>query len=232
MKRSSRIWELDALRGFCILGVVLIHLLYDLQVLFSIPVHSGPLLRFVQRYGGTVFVVLSGLCVTLGSHSLRRGLILLACGMGITLVTALLTAAGFSYILIRFGILHLLGTCMVLWPLFRKLPTTALAALGVVLTAVGYRFTRMTVSVPWLFPLGLPAADFYSADYFPLLPYFGWFLLGAVLGRLLYRDRTTLFPGHTENLLPVRFFRRCGQHSLAIYLVHQPILLGLLLLIL
>ena len=123
-KAKSRIWELDALRGFCILWVIVVHLVFDLGTFLGVPLRLGPVFTAIQSYGGTVFVVLSGLCATLGHRSFRRGAVVFGCGMAITLVTlgmALLGLADRS-IVIWFGVLHLLGVCMMLYPLLRRLP--------------------------------------------------------------------------------------------------------------
>ena len=227
--RSARIWELDALRGVCILCVILVHLLYDLSYFWGMSLHINPVLQFFQQYGGVVFVILSGVCVTLGHRSLRRGAVVFCCGMLISLVTFAMIPLGLAdeTVLIRFGVLHLLGVCMMLWPLFRKLPTWALAVLGAVFAGLGYWFNGLTVEAGWLFPLGLINTGFFSSDYWPLFPHLGWFLLGAVLGRTLYREKRTLLPRFPREAAPVRFLRWCGRHSLWIYLLHQPVLYGL-----
>lgn len=227
--KQHRIWELDALRGIAILGVIVIHLLFDLRAFAGISIGTGPVLSAVQQYGGVIFVILSGICVTLGSRSVKRGLVVLGCGLVITLVTVGMVHLGMAHrsIAIYFGVLHLLGTAMLLWPLFRKLPLWALAAVAVILIALGYWFSTVTVENPWLFPLGLTAPGFASGDYFPLLPQLGWFLLGAFLGKTLYRRKSTLFPRVSAQAAPLRALCWCGRHSLWIYLLHQPLLYGL-----
>ena len=87
MKKTDRIWELDALRGLCILCVILIHLIFDLIYFIGLDLHLPAWYVFIQQYGGVIFVVLSGCCATLGSRSFRRGCIVFACGMLISLVT-------------------------------------------------------------------------------------------------------------------------------------------------
>ena len=52
------------------------------------------------------------------------------------------------------------------------------------------------------------------------------FLLGAVLGRVAYRQKQTLLPNVNPEGAVIRFFRFCGTHSLLIYMVHQPLLAG------
>lgn len=223
---KSRIWELDALRGVAILGVIVIHLLFDLGYFLGVTFHTNAALGFIERYGGVVFVVLSGLCATLGRRSFRRGAAVFACGMAVTAVTYGMVWLGMAdeTVIIRFGVLHLLGICMMLWPLLRRLPTWAMAVLGALLVVLGYWFNSFYVTVPWLFPLGLRTSGFQSADYWPLLPQLGWFLLGAVLGRTAYKERRTLLPRFPCEAAPVRFFRWCGRQSLWIYLLHQPAL--------
>ena len=232
---KNRIWELDAFRGFCILGVIIVHFIYDLTGLYGILHWDAPaLFRFIQNWGGVLFLLLSGVCATLGSRSVRRGLIVFACGMICTAVTAgmyFLGMAG-SGVIIYFGVLHCLGICMLLWPLFRKLPNWALAGVGAILAVTGLLLTNVPVSHNWLMPLGLTGPHFASADYFPLLPHLGFFLLGAFLGKTLYRKQQSLLPKVDPEILPLRFLRLCGRHSLWIYLLHQPILSGILWLIL
>ena len=233
---KKRIWELDVLRGICILGVVVVHLIYDLVDLYRIVDWEYPVLfSFVKNWGGLIFILLSGICVTLGSKSVRRGLVVFACGMICTAVTCgmyYFNMAGKS-IIIYFGVLHCLGACMLLWPLFKKCPWWLLAIVGCLLTAAGFYIKEaVRVDFQWLIPLGLHPYDFATSDYFPLLPHFGIFLLGAVLGKTVYAKKESLLPRvNTANPI-IRFFLLCGKHSLWIYLLHQPILNGLCYLIL
>ncbi len=73
-------------------------------------------------------------------------------------------------------------------------------------------------------PLGLPWKGFISSDYFPLLPNLGYFLLGAFLGRTLYKNKESLLPNVSTDNPVIRFLLLCGKHSLWIYLLHQPVL--------
>ena len=224
---KKRIWELDVFRGICILGMVLVHFIYDLVELYGIIDWSYPaVFSFVKDWGGVLFLLLSGVCATLGSRSVRRGLIVFACGLVCTAVTAGMYLLGFAgkYIIIWFGVLHCLGLCMILWAPLKKLPTWALAVLGAVIIAAGFWTNGIRVECTWLFPLGLKYRGFTSSDYFPLLPNFGFFLLGAVIGKTLYRNKVSLLPNVNSNTPILRFLSFCGRQSLLIYLLHQPIL--------
>ena len=222
--KKNRIWELDALRGACILGMVAVHLVFDLQI------PTGKAFAFVQNWGGVLFFLLSGLCATLGSRPIRRGAVVLGAGLICTAVTWVGHVMGMlpDYMVIRFGVLHCLGACMLLWPLFRKLPVWLFCVLGVSLSALGIYLTRMVMvefsGFAWL---GLLYPSYSSADYFPLLPYLGFFLLGAVIGKTVYREKKSLFPNVNERNVAVRFLKLCGKHSLWIYLIHQPLLSAL-----
>jgi len=69
----------------------------------------------------------------------------------------------------------------------------------------------------------------WMADYMPLFPWLGVFLIGCAIGRLCYKDKKTLFAGRGKVMKavsrPVEFI---GRHSLIIYLAHQPIVYGIL----
>lgn len=230
---NARIWELDALRGFCILCVILIHFIFDLVYFLGLGLQLPSWYLFIQQYGGVIFVVLSGCCATLGSRSFRRGIIVFGCGMLITLVTWVMYRLGMAgnEIVVRFGVLHLLGVCMMLFPLFRRLTTGQLISVGITLTCLGYLLSGTVVGVRFLFPLGFVYEGFASGDYFPLLPHLGWFLLGAGLGRVFYAKKKTRLPGRFQKTAVARFFCLCGRQSLFIYLLHQPVVYGLIMLI-
>lgn len=133
-----------------------------------------------------------------------------------------------SGIVIYFGVLHALGCCMLLWPVLRKLSNLPLLLLSILLLLLGWHLRTVSFAFPWLLPLGLMPHGFSSSDYFPLLPNLGYFLLGAVAGRAFYPKKQSLLPRVNPDLPPIRFLCQCGMHSLWIYLLHQPILVGLI----
>lgn len=239
--QKNRIWELDALRGICILGMMVVHFVFDLIEFAGLGLTMPGWFNFCQRYGHILFILISGICVTLASRSFRRGVIVFCAGLLVTGVTLFMVCVlKFNRSLsIFFGILHLLGICMLLFPLFKKLPVWALAVLGAGFVALGVWLAALepvAVSFPsaqglLLGAIGIRPAGFYSGDYFPIFPNLGWFLLGAVLGRTAYRRRESLLPKVNADFFLLRFFRFCGRHSLWIYLLHQPVLAGLTMLL-
>lgn len=224
---KNRIWELDAARGICILGMLLIHLVYDLTLLYPIlPMPTSAVFSFLQRWGGALFFLISGICATLGSHPVRRGMQLLFCGMLCSLATGLLVWLDLlpAALIIRFGVLHCLGCCMLLWPGFRRLSGSALVLSGLTVAALGFCFFHAPpVSLPFLYPIGLCRSDFSSGDYFPIFPFFGFFLLGAAAGKGWYRNKASLFPEADLRHPLLRSFLWCGVRSLPLYLLHQPV---------
>lgn len=75
-----------------------------------------------------------------------------------------------------------------------------------------------------LFALGFTDSSFYSADYFPLLPWLFVFIAGTYLGVWAQQGR---FPEWAyRSRAP--FFQLMGRHSLAIYILHQPVIYGVL----
>lgn len=228
MTEKRRIWELDAFRGVCILGMVVVHALYDLVVQYHVlPWQLPQAFYLLQKWGGVLFFLLSGICATLGSRSVRRGIVVFACGMLVTAVTVGLYLLRMfdESIMIWFGVLHCLGVCMLLWPLLKRMPLWGLVLAGGLAVTAGLLLEHAApVPFPWLIPLGIPCDGFVSMDYFPLLPNLGYFLLGAVLGRTVYARKQTRFPHVRAEWAPLRALRFCGRHSLEIYLLHQPLL--------
>lgn len=221
-KSSKRITELDSARGIAILCVIAVHVFSFGKLFGGWDFQWNSFLWMVKQYGGAFFVLLSGVCATLGSKSVKRGAAVFFCGMILTGLTVWLFNSGreSENVLIQWGVLHCIGTCMIIWPLFRKMPAALRMVLGAVCVALGlYLTSQIHVRNPWLFPLGLRAWSFKAMDYFPLLPHLGWFLLGSGLGSVIYKDRRPIFPSLKPGVLAF-----CGRHSLLIYMIHQPLL--------
>jgi uncharacterized membrane protein len=129
---------------------------------------------------------------------------------------------------IKFGILHFIGVSVAISYPFLRLRWLNLL-LGIVLLVTGQFLLRLTFPWPWLLWLGFEPANHAYVDYFPLIPWFGVILIGVFLGNTLYADNLRRFPlPDLSHLWPVRVLQRLGQHSLTIYLVHQPILFAIL----
>lgn len=227
LNKQNRIWELDAFRGICILGMVTVHLVYDLvEVSGLLKWEYSPLFSFIMNWGGVLFLMLSGICATLGSGRPKRGLLVLGCGMLVTAVTAGMYRLGLadSSMVIRFGVLHCLGICMLAWLLLKRLPNGILVPLAAAIIIAGLAIQNLRVETPWLFWLGFVTTGFSSADFFPLMPFLGFFLLGAALGRSIYVAKTSRFPNADPRHPTLRFLTALGRWSLPIYLGHQPVI--------
>jgi len=233
-KRSPkpRIWEIDFLRGLSIILMVFYHLGFDLtefcgiRKIFGIEINLyGPGLTVAQYFFAGVFIVISGVSSTLSRSNVRRALKIFAVAIIVTAVTYLFNSSAAIY----FGILHCLGVCILIYGLtLQKSKALTCAAAGVFVfglsVALSLIMRNMQVDFDWFLPFGISSHTLSSYDYFPLLPWFGVFLIGAALGKSVYSARQSLIPKR----LPESFINAAGRHSLLIYVVHQPILLAFL----
>jgi uncharacterized membrane protein len=234
---SPRLWEVDAARGVAVIVMVLFHLMWDLQFvgLSNVNVFSDPWQIFARSIG-TTFTFLLGLSLwlvatrltpdALWRYTVRRSIILVGFGLLITLGTRLFV--GDAYV--RFGILHLLGSMLVLSLPFVRAPLSLTLTTGVAMILIGTYFTTLRAPFPWLVSVGVAQTGVEMVDYYPLLPWGGAALLGVACGRICYpHGRRRLALPDLGPLAPIRGLRFLGRHSLLIYLLHQPVLLGALL---
>lgn len=220
----KRIWELDFLRGIALLLMVYFHTIYDLKEVFNVNIiYEKGFNHYTGRIAAVLFILIAGISCSFSKGNVKRGLRVLGVAMVITIVTHI---AGPSFA-INFGILHFLGISMILYPLFARLNKVELIVVGAIIIAVGNYISRTTVPQEFLFPLGLYSKTFYSSDYYPLFPWFGLFLFGVALSKILYSNRKSLFKVSIPNN-PVNFV---GRHTLIVYVIHQPIIFAILWLI-
>jgi len=220
-----RVDLIDALRGLAVVLMVMHHFAYDLVVYAGAPVwlFTNPVIDFFHYIFAGLFIFLSGVSYRFSRSNIKRGLRVLAAALLITAVTHL----PFIDAPIIFGILHLLSFCMLFYGLTRRLWDAIPRKIAPILYIALIVGTAIAVSYPvkgaglWIF--GWVQEGFYSADYFPLFPWLFVFLLGTWAGAYVVEGRLPAW--FYEFTMP--FFPAVGRRSFIIYLVHQPVLFGL-----
>ena len=225
------------MRGLAIVGMVVFHAAFDLNFLgiLAVGVDSGAWWLLARAVAGA-FVFTSGACLSISfvrtpraqvaGKFLKRGAFLFALGLIITAVTFLLLPGRAVW----FGVLHFLGVASVLAVPFLHRGRALLAG-AVISVAAGFLFEKLVVATPFLAWLGLRGASFASLDYFPLFPWFGVLLAGALVGKVLYANGARQFRLPEVGAgNPIWVMALLGRHSLIIYFLHQPILVALILL--
>lgn len=216
---KGRIWEIDLLRAVAIVLMVVFHFVYDLNEFLGVDVeYLSGFWFWVGKAAALIFIFVSGISSGFSGKILKRGLLLLGIGLGISGVTFFVL--GDMYI--RFGILHFLGTCMLLYPLLKRLNAVVLAVLAAAVAYFTPQIGSITVKTSLLLPLGIKYRGFATADYYPLFPYLAVFILGIIVYKLYYYKKRSLFTFSLEN----RIISVLSKNSLLIYVLHQPMLVG------
>lgn len=219
----------DALRGIAVLAMIVFHLCYDLDYFEFLHVDfSGNLFWVIfQKTIVSVFVLVAGISLGLTSrHGIRwhqfwrREVILLGCAALVSIASYILFPGSWIF----FGILHFMALASVL-----ALPFVCLGPINVLLGG-------LIIGLPWLVShpvfnitalqwLGLNEVVVNTKDYTPFLPWFGVMLMGVFWGSQIEICRICIRP---LPLSPLGTgLQWLGKHSLAVYMLHQPILFGL-----
>lgn len=215
---------IDVIRGVAIIGMLVHHFLYDLDMLGFIDggVLDNDGVSAFLKFGAGVFIFISGVCTSFSSNNYKRGIIILAVAYAFQAFTYFFMNDSY----IAFGILHLLGWCNILAePLKKVLSKTghkliAVCVLIGVTLAVGYGIDAVNpIDCSWLYALGLYDYSFYSADYFPLLPWIFVFMSGIVFG-IFQVEHGPIAWLEKIKCAPIEFI---GRNTLWIYILHQPV---------
>lgn len=233
-ERGRRIAAVDAARGVAIAAMIVYHFSWDLSYFgfTSVNIIADPGWKAFARTIAGTFIALVGVSLVLATRQgfrpkpyLRR--------LALIVGAAALVTAGTWYVFpdayVFFGILHLIAFASVAALLFLWLPTPVLLVAGVGIFALPFVFTSAVFDAPLLLWLGLSQRLPTSVDYVPVFPWFAMVLFGIVAGRVLVRHAgNSALATWTPAGLPGRVAVVGGRWSLLIYLVHQPILIGVL----
>ena len=217
--------------------MVVFHTAFDLRFLNIAPVIvSTGFFRLLALATAGLFLFLVGVSLSISAayaetrlsrrqfveKYLLRGAFIFSLGLGITVITWLVIPGMF----IRFGILHLIGLAVMASPLYSRYSWQNLL-LGAVFIALGPVMAGIRGS-SWLLWSGIHPPVFASVDYTPIFPWLGVVLIGVFAGSMIYPFGARR-PGFSSFSSPPLEF--LGRHSLLIYLVHQPVIIAVLLLL-
>lgn len=207
----KRLKEIDALRGVAIITMAIFHagVMVYLFEIASINLFSGPW-HWLARFTQYLFLGLVGVSITLSSRGVlgqtERAVKIFGAGILVSVATAVVFGADF----VRFGILHFIAVAIIITAFFKGKPAlAAIAVVVVILLGDWFDGTLLYALLrsPW--------------DYFPPFPWLAAPLFGVVVGELFYAKREPTFLAFLGEIPLLGFL---GRNSLAVYLLHFPLL--------
>jgi uncharacterized membrane protein len=230
---ANRLIWLDVARGVALVAMAIYHFAWDLEFFgYAAAGTTGQgLWKAFARGIASSFLFLAGFSLVLGHHPRirwksfgRRLSMIVAAALVISLATYLATPGTFIF----FGILHGIAAASLIGLAFLRLPTALIILAALAAVAAPHYLRSPIFDTPLFWWVGLSSHNPPSNDYVPVLPWVGPFLLGMAAARIAKaRDWLSMLrvdgtPGALSRLLA-----RGGRHSLLVYLVHQPILIGI-----
>ncbi len=229
--RTARIELIDAARGAALVAMAVYHFTWDLE--FFSYVEAGMTAvggwKFFARSIASSFLFLVGVSLFLAHADFirwrgfwRRLAMIGGAAAAISLATSIAVPEAFIF----FGILHQIALASLLGLLFLRLPwPVVLAAAAVVIAAPHFLRSGFFDHPAWWW-VGLSTANPRSNDYVPVFPWFGAVLAGIAAAS--FARQAGLLPrlAAIPVARPARPLVFAGRHSLAFYLLHQPVLIA------
>ena len=233
-EKFRRIILIDIARGLAIIGVVIYHFAFDLKLLNFIQTDVTENIFWVAfaRILASSFLFLVGVSLVFAHGNkirwkpfLKRVLIIGIAALGISVATFF----AFPDMFIYFGILHAIALFSILALPFLKAPLWLIgfAAFLVIFSAYTFSFEVFNQKIfSWIGFWQIPP---YTSDLVPIFPAFGATLLGVFFARFAIKKKlVNRLADFSPKGLWTNFLIKSGKWSLIIYLIHQPILLGIL----
>lgn len=244
---KERYGLIDFLRGITLISMIVFHACWDLQYIFGVnmPWYTGKPGFIWERSICLPFIFMSGFCILFGrsrERKIKRGLLISICGALVSFVSIVFMDGSPIY----FGVLTFIGFAMILFALLENLLTKCNPyimilvniILGTLLAKVSYGYIGIKGLFEKKLPeilyrnmfttfFGFPFPKFSSSDYFAILPWI--FVYGAgFYSCLILKNRGWLkyLTAPKKNIINL-----IGRHTLPIYMLHQPVIYGLLMVI-
>lgn len=228
----ARIPALDIARTAALAAMVLFHFAFDLEMFGYVPVGTATSgfwrLLAVATAGSFLFLAGVGLWLAHGqgirwrSFARRFGII-----AGAAALVSVGTYVAFPGAFVFFGILHSIALCSLLGLAALRLPVVVIAALAIAVFYAPDYIAGPAFNAPVWWWTGLQTLPLNTVDYEPIFPWFAPFLAGVAVSKLATRSGFWDRISTTTPTRPAHLAGLPGRHSLLIYLIHQPILIGL-----
>lgn len=230
----GRLHWMDALRGLALITMATYHLTWDLEYFhYLAPGTASSLpLKIYARSIASSFLFLAGFSLYLAHGSgIRwrpfwvRFAKIVAAAMLVTIATFFAMRDEFIY----FGILHNIAAASLVGLLFLRAPPLVNIVVAAATIAAPIWLRDPFFNTPALYWVGLSESVRRSNDYVPLLPWLAPFLIGIAASQLLRKFRLVkiLSGDKAQNIHVFSGLSTVGRHSLAFYLLHQPILIAI-----
>ena len=224
---------IDLLRGIAIAMMFTYHFAWDLNNFnyLKLDFYHSPFWLHYRSVIVSLFLLVMGISLYLAHHRkiirdrfLKRLYWLIGCSLIITISTYLYTGERFIY----FGILHFITLASILGLLFVRFYWLNLV-FGLVIIILGNSLQYSLFNPKTLNWIGFVSSKPQTDDYVPLFPWFGVVLLGIFIARWAYQEHQFSFLISWKGKSPVsRLLQFGGRHSLIIYMLHQPVFIGIL----
>jgi uncharacterized membrane protein len=228
-----RFAALDLARGLALVAMVIFHCAFDLDALGLAPVgiESVGWRSFAKLIAGS-FLFLSGVSLVIAHGEALRSAAY-ARRLAILIGAAALVTLGTWYAMpdqfIFFGILHSIAFASLVGLLFLGAPALVMLAAAIAAFALPQLFASPAFDAPALIWLGLGTTHPVTLDFEPAFPWLAPFLLGMAAAQVGFAPFARSRLAAWRPLLPpARALSFAGRHSLAVYLIHQPVMFGAL----
>jgi uncharacterized membrane protein len=227
---TRRLLFVDIARTVALCGMIVFHAVKDME-LFGV-IAAGTTVTggwaVFARCIAAGFLFLSGLSLVLAhargfrAHAWARRVAMIA---GAACLVSLATYFAFPSHYIFFGILHAIAVASLLSVPFIRAPAWFPLVCAMLVLAVNEAFGRSVFDVSAMAWTGLGTQVRPSLDFIPVVPWLAPFLFGIAFAKMV---RLQEFEPRWPQWLPSRALAWPGQHSLAVYLLHQPVLIALI----
>lgn len=246
---SERVRGYDVVRGFSVISMVLFHTCYDLVYLYGADLgwFVSPLQDVWRASISWTFLLVAGIMCSYSRNNLRRA----AKYLGVALLVFAATTVAAVDTPVNFGIIYCMGFSTLVAHFYLRGASRASLRMNAVLAVALALAFLLCLDIPtgtfglkafggpylamprepyacgWLSWLGFPGPRFASGDYYPPLPFTLLFLAGTNLGVIIKKQGA---PKALRNLR-CKPLELVGQHALLVYVLHQPLMLGVLMLV-
>ena len=238
----ERFFEIDILRGFAVIAMVIFHIFYLLYLTgqSETPFSKNSMLC-LTRFAHITFIILFGVNLALSfqknkesnkpnneyyGKQIKRALLFFIIAGIVTLFTYLIFPNNY----VIFGIFHFLASSILISNFFVENKTTT--TIGLIIFTLIYNIKKTNqfnilnkcYDTPlFCFISGLGNTKYNTIDHFAFVPYFIFVLIGILLGHTYFdkgKRNIKLLENKDPNNVITNIIKKIGQNSITIYIVH------------